>query len=139
VDLDYNAMAAALTLSSARKLARLKSMRSSVQFASFASLAFAVAQLALPGRASVSEVSSVAGVEAPAPCRHEAKPPTCYVRTCLAERPADRLVEAPFAPAELVSPDASWVAVPAPAAGTSEAVPDALVILPPSRAPPAHS
>lgn len=104
----------------------------------FASLTFALAQFALPERSSQAErgAGSEAGIVR---VQHVPHPATSGARTFLTDRFAYGDADAPFAPTAATDHEVTCIVVIAPEPVTSGAGLDADVLLPPSRAPPAHS
>lgn len=104
----------------------------------FASLACLLPQLTWPAPASTRHAGAVR-VSVSAQLPHKAHLAVEGARASLPESVLDRLLTAPFAPAALADLVLSARSVAGPALDHAEACAHALVILPPSRAPPALS
>jgi hypothetical protein len=106
----------------------------------FASLALVVGQISLPGRSTTAaSAQAAAPVLEPAQVHHEPHPASDGARSWQPDRPVDRDPAAPFAPSpgsRHPLPAVDVQAVDHPRLASSA---DALLLLPPSRAPPALS
>lgn len=106
----------------------------------FISLALVVGQLDAPAPGSTASV-----VAAPAPdlqpveAHHEPHPASHGLRSWLPDRAADRLVDVPLAPSPAAVLPLAGVAVEATGPGRTGSPAETLLLLPPSRAPPALS